>query len=113
MQEVPTQKKGDWVSENDVVGQVGSTGRSYGPHVHYQIEMYNKETESWEKVNPVMEGFEKVTYDMDVHLMDPQIYINNRNKIEGFSYSNPIQKDEVIIQDNNKTNDYKNEIDSL
>jgi len=113
MQKAPTQTKGDWVTENDVVGQVGSTGRSYGPHVHYQIEMYNNETKSWEKVNPVMEGYEKVTYDMDVHLMDPQIYINNRDELDGFLYKQPIQLNEVIIQDNNKSNDFKNEIDSL
>ena len=60
-----------------------------------------------------MEGYEKVTYDMDVHLMDPQIYINNRDELDGFSNEHPIQLDEVIIQDNNRSNDFKNEIDSL
>ena len=113
MEEAPKQKVGEWVSENDVVGQVGSTGHSYGPHIHYQIELYNQETGSWEKVNPVMEGYEKVTYDMDVHLMDPQIYINNRDKLDGFLNKHPIRLDEIIIQDNNKSNDFKNEIDSL
>ena len=60
-----------------------------------------------------MEGYEKVTYDMDVHLMDPQIYINNRDKLDGFLNKHPIQLDEIIIQDDNKSNDLKNEIDSL
>lgn len=60
-----------------------------------------------------MEGYEKVTHDMDVHLMDPQIYINNRDELDGFSYIKPTHLDEVIIQDNNKANDVKNEINSL
>ena len=113
MEEAPKQKVGEWISENDVVGQVGSTGRSEGPHIHYQIEMYDTETGAWEKINPVMEGYEKVTYDMDVHLMDPQIYINNRDELDGFSNKRPIHLDEIIIQDNKKANDVKNEIDSL
>ncbi len=113
MEEAPKQKVGEWISENDVVGQVGSTGRSEGPHIHYQIEMYDTETGAWEKINPVMECYEKVTYDMDVHLMDPQIYINNRDELDGFSNKRPIHLDEIIIQDNKKANDVKNEIDSL
>ena len=39
MEEAPKQKVGEWISENDVVGQVGSTGRSEGPHIHYQLEI--------------------------------------------------------------------------
>ena len=50
---------------------------------------------------------------MDVHLMDPQIYINNRDELDGFSNKRPIHLDEIIIQDNKKANDVKNEIDSL
>lgn len=30
-------KKGDSVEKGDVVGEVGSTGRSTGPHLHYEI----------------------------------------------------------------------------
>ena len=33
-------KKGDYVEYDDVVGEVGSTGRSTGPHLHYEI-LYN------------------------------------------------------------------------
>lgn len=30
-------KKGDFVEAEDVIGEVGSTGRSTGPHLHYEI----------------------------------------------------------------------------
>ena len=30
-------KKGDYVEINDVLGEVGSTGRSTGPHLHYEV----------------------------------------------------------------------------
>lgn len=30
-------KKGEYVDVNDVVGEVGNTGRSTGPHLHYEV----------------------------------------------------------------------------
>ena len=30
-------KKGDRLEINDTVGEVGSTGRSTGPHLHYEV----------------------------------------------------------------------------
>lgn len=35
-------KPGQWVRSGDVVGYVGSTGRSTGPHVHYEVWRYSK-----------------------------------------------------------------------
>jgi murein DD-endopeptidase MepM/ murein hydrolase activator NlpD len=33
-------KRGDWVNPNDLIGLAGSSGRSTGPHLHYEIR-YN------------------------------------------------------------------------
>lgn len=40
-------KEGDKVTRGDLIGLVGSTGKSTGPHLHYEVEHYGK------KLNPV------------------------------------------------------------
>ena len=40
-------KKGRWVKSGQVIGYVGSTGKSSGPHVHYEVWRYSR------KQNPV------------------------------------------------------------
>jgi murein DD-endopeptidase MepM/ murein hydrolase activator NlpD len=47
-----TVKKGDHVMRGDVIALVGSTGRSTGPHVHYEVRINNK------LVNPYQFVFE-------------------------------------------------------
>lgn len=37
MQDPATQKVGDWIEQWEIVGRVGSTGNSTGPHLHLQV----------------------------------------------------------------------------
>ena len=41
-------KKGQQVSYRDVVGAVGSSGRSTGPHVHYEIRIHDEAVDPYE-----------------------------------------------------------------
>ncbi len=40
-------KRGMWVKSGQIIGYVGSSGRSTGPHVHYEVWRYSR------KVNPL------------------------------------------------------------
>ena len=32
-------RKGDFVTEGDIIGKMGSTGRAVGAHLHYEIKV--------------------------------------------------------------------------
>ena len=40
-------KKGQKIKRGELIGQVGNTGRSSAPHLHYEVHKYSKQ------VNPV------------------------------------------------------------
>jgi RHS repeat-associated protein len=99
MENAPTQQIGDVINEGDQVGTVGNTGRSKGPHLHYQIEMYNEENKAWEKTNPVEGDPDKVDLNSDVILKDPQKYINYRDgKSQGSNENQPILLKEIEVK---------------
>lgn len=50
-------KRGDKVKRGQVVGTLGSSGRSTGPHLHYEISLNNR------AVNPMYHYFEDITPD--------------------------------------------------
>jgi len=47
MKDTPLIKAGDWVKRGQLIGYVGSTGNSNGPHCHYDIREIRIDPLSW------------------------------------------------------------------
>jgi septal ring factor EnvC (AmiA/AmiB activator) len=60
--------EGDYVSKGDIIGYVGTTGRSTGPHLHYEVRYLNK----WLDPEKFL-GWSSSTY---VHIMTQESQIN-------------------------------------
>lgn len=78
MVDAPLVKEGEKVKEGQAIGNVGSTGSSEAPHLHYEIQKKD-ENGNWVRINPVVGDQDKVNTSDNVELKDPQQMINERD----------------------------------
>ena len=102
MENTPLVEEGKTVKEGDVLGHVGSTGRSEAPHLHYEIqELIDGE---WVKLNPVEGGQNKVNINDDPDLIDPQKIINRRDGLNTENIDEPTNSEETSPWQSLKSN---------
>ena len=46
-------KEGQKVVRSEEIAKAGSTGKSTGPHVHYEVHVYDNAKKKWQDVNPI------------------------------------------------------------
>ena len=66
-------KVGSRVRQGDIIGYVGSTGKSTGPHVHYEVRRYNK---------PVGLKSLHLQSNRDLTGIDKQLFANNIHALQ-------------------------------
>ena len=73
-------RRGDRVKQSEIVGYVGSSGLATGPHLHYEIHIYDR------PVNPL-----KIRQDVSTKLAGEELrrFQNNRLQLEKFLSQSP------------------------
>lgn len=87
---------GDFVKRGDVIGYVGSTGMSSGPHLHYEI-WEKKPGKGWENQNPLEPKYASLTKQSELYkkiedkvsisvYYDSNLYLGQRQELENQFY---------------------------
>ena len=86
-------RRGTAIEQGQVIGYVGSTGRSTGPHLHYEIMVNNR------KVNPLtvklptgksVPETEMAAFRQQIKLIESQLSGSDTPQYAGISFSSPV-----------------------
>ncbi len=94
--EKPTWKAGDKVSADDVLGNMGSTGRSTGKHLHLQIMKEDHVSTDFSKfdpngkVNPSDPNSITWEQKMKQEVYSPHDVLNGTGEAQGWSFQEPV-----------------------